>query len=160
MRFFVVAIVTLALVPALVGTAFPAGYQVVGKEPCDCSSLVARGIYPDTLNKLHDAVYFPTVLAAVDHVAMDLKSVVTHLAAAPSAEAQESGVSAEDTKVAPEKSASPKEEKIQKEEKAKEAAPATVKKKKAKKKTTHSIKRNSKSQRKIKVPPSRKEEMH
>lgn len=157
MRFLVVAIVTLALVPGLVGTALSAGYQVVGKEPCNCSPLVARGIYPDTLNKLHDAVYFPTVLAAVDQVAMDLKSVVTHLAAAPAEEAQESGVASEDVKAAPQKSTT--EEKIQKEEKAKEAPPAAVKKK-AKKKTTHSNKRSSKKHKKIKVPPSQKEEMH
>jgi hypothetical protein len=157
MRFLVVAIVTLALVPGLVGTACSAGYQVVGKEDCDCSSLVARGVYPDTLNKLHQAVYFPTVISAVDRVAMDLKSVVIHLAAGPAAEPQESTVQEEDTKVAPEKATPPAEEKIRKEEKAKEATPATTTKKKIKKKTTQGIKKDGKPKKQIKVPPKKED---
>jgi hypothetical protein len=157
MRFLVVAIVTLALVPGLIGTARSAGYQVVGKEDCDCSSLVARGVYPDTLNKLHQAVYFPTVISAVDRVAMDLKSVVTHLAASPAAEPQESTLPTEETKIGPEKAAPPAEQKIQKEEKAKEATPATTKKKKANKKTTQSIKRKSTNKKQIKVPPHKED---
>ncbi len=152
MRFFIVALVALALVPGLTGTAGAAGYQVVGKEECTCSPLVARGVYPDTLNKLHQAVYFPTLIAAVDQVAMDLKSVVTHFVEGPAAESQESASSAEETQAVQEKSASPAQEKVQKERKpAKEEKPAALKKKKS----THSLKKSSKKKR-IKVPSGAK----
>ncbi len=157
MRFLVVAIVALALVPGLTGIAGAAGYQVVGKEECDCSPLVARGIYPDTLNKLHQAVYFPTVISAVDQVAMDLKSVVTHFVVGDAAESQESTSSAEETKAVQEKSAPPAEEKVQKQEKpTKEEKPATLKKKKS----TRSLKQIDKKKKKIKVPSRTKEKLH
>ena len=156
MRFLVVAIVALALVPGFIGTAGAAGYQVVGKEACDCSPLVARGVYPDTLNKLHQAVYFPTVIAAVDQVAMDLKSVVTHFVVGSPAESQESTPSAEEIKTIQEKSASPAEEKVQKDEKpAKEEKPATLKKKKS----TRSLKQSDSKKKKIKVPSRAKEKL-
>jgi hypothetical protein len=157
MRFVVVAIVALALVTGLSGFAGAAGYQVVGKEDCNCSPLVARGIYPDTLNKLHQAVYFPTVIAAVDQVAMDLKSVVTHFVVGGVPEEQESASSTEETKAIQEKSAPAAEEKVQKKEKpAKEEKPATLKKKKS----TRSVKQVDTKKKKIKVPSRAKEKLH
>jgi hypothetical protein len=157
MRFLVVAVVALAMVSGLSGTAGSAGYQVVGKEECDCSPLVARGVYPDTLNKLHQAVYFPSVISVVDQLAMDLKSFVTHFMVGSAPESQESVTPTEDTKAVKEKSAPPAEEKLQKEEKpAKEETPAAVKKKKS----PHQQKQIDKKKKKIKVPPRAKEKLN
>ena len=113
-------------------------------------------MYPDTLNKLHQAVYFPTVVAAVDQVAMDLKSVVTHFVVGDAAESQESTSSAEETRASRKSPRPPAEEKVQKDEKpTKEEKPATLKKKKS----TRSLKQSDSKKKKIKVPSRAKEKL-
>jgi protoporphyrinogen oxidase len=77
MRSFVVAAALCAFLGALVpGTVGAVGLYVVGKEDCDCSPLVARGIYPDTLNKIQEAVAFPQIALALDRVAVELRGML------------------------------------------------------------------------------------
>jgi hypothetical protein len=77
MRSFVVAAAMCVLLGALLpGTAGAVGLYVVGKEDCDCSPLVARGIYPDTLNKIQEAVAFPQIAVALDRVAVEVRGML------------------------------------------------------------------------------------
>jgi hypothetical protein len=62
-----------------------AGVYAVGKEECNCSSLVARGIIPDSLNKLKEAIFFPELSLAVQGLAEEFRSVLMHLAPKPPA---------------------------------------------------------------------------
>ncbi len=62
-----------------------AGVYAVGKEECNCSSLVARGIIPDSLNKLKEAIFFPELSLAVQNLAEEFRSALIHLAPKPAA---------------------------------------------------------------------------
>jgi hypothetical protein len=65
---------------------------VVGKECPDCSPLVARGIYPDSLNVIKEAFVLPQLVAALDQVAVEVRTAVLQIGAPPTsayAETQE-----------------------------------------------------------------------
>ncbi len=66
------------------GNSQAVGLYVVGKEDCDCSPLVARGIVPDTLNKLKEAFVLPQMIQALDWIALEIKGMVANLGPAPS----------------------------------------------------------------------------
>jgi hypothetical protein len=75
MRSFVVAALVCVLLGGLIpGTAGAVGLYAVGKEDCSCSPLTVRGIVPDTLNKIHEALFFPQVAGMLDRVAMNIKA--------------------------------------------------------------------------------------
>ena len=73
------AAVCLLLAWVLAGTAAAVGLQAVGKEPCNCDPLVARGIVPDTANKLKSAVDFPQIAVALDRLAADVRTLLGQL---------------------------------------------------------------------------------
>jgi hypothetical protein len=155
MRRLVVAMVCLALVAAFAGTVGAVGLQVVGKEACTCSPLVGRGIVPDTVNEIHDALYFPTLMGALDQVAINVRTFVEQLGTAEVPEA-EAPAAKEEAKPSTDKTSTEekvtKPEKTVKEEKAvKEETKSTVKKKPA----THARKPTKKPAR-VKVPDQAK----
>lgn len=75
MRSFVVAALVCVLLGGLYpGTAGAVGLYAVGKEDCSCSPLVARGVIPDTLNKIHEALFLPQLAGALDKAALNIKA--------------------------------------------------------------------------------------
>ncbi len=81
MRRILIAVLSIVLVAAWLGQSQAVGLYVVGKEDCNCSPLVARGIVPDTLNLLTDALLFPHIAVALDKVALEIQSVLSGLTA-------------------------------------------------------------------------------
>ncbi len=81
---------------ALAGNAVAVGLQAVGKEPCNCDPLVARGIVPDPVNKLKSAFDFQQISIALDRLALDVKTALSQFGSgAPSNGAPELTAKAE-----------------------------------------------------------------
>lgn len=135
MRSLVVAVtVCIMIAGALAQRSEAVGFEVVGKEDCKCSPLVARGIIPDTLNKLKEAFVFPSLFVVVERVAGEIKAITSQFGAKPMAAVEPS--------IPPpalEKKTEPKEKPV-------EMKP--VKEKKAK-----SAKKKPSKARRIKQPP-------
>ena len=77
MRYFVIA--TVLSILALCTTwesARAVGYDVTGKEKCVCSPLTARGIYPDTLNNLKEALILPRLGFIAERLAQEIKAIL------------------------------------------------------------------------------------
>lgn len=138
MRYITVLSVVFALMALFLGNAGAAGMVVMGKEPCDCSSLVARGIIPDPLNKLADMLYFPQVASALDSVAVEVRSML----AQPEEEAT----------VEPEEEAKQPKEKSTLEEKPEKPAKEAIRHSEKKKKVAQSKKPTHKKKKRVKVP--------
>jgi len=83
----IVAAVFVALATVWVGNAQAVGLYAVGKEDCDCSPLTARGIVPDTLNKLQEAFLLSHIAAALDKVAVEIRGMVDQIGKPPITEA-------------------------------------------------------------------------
>ncbi len=83
----IVAAIFVVLTTVWIGHSQAAGLYVVGKEDCDCSSLTARGIVPDTLNKLKEAFLLAHIAAALDKVAVEIKGMVDQFGKPPVVEA-------------------------------------------------------------------------
>ncbi|MFH0823668.1 MAG: hypothetical protein V2B18_13040 [Pseudomonadota bacterium] len=58
------------------------GVYTPGKEQCNCSPMVARGVYPDTLNLLHEAFVFPSINNTIDRIAVEVKSLISQFSLA------------------------------------------------------------------------------
>ncbi|HMK33798.1 MAG TPA: hypothetical protein VK463_01940 [Desulfomonilaceae bacterium] len=145
MRSISIALVSICLAAALVGNSYAVGLYVVGKEDCDCSPLVARGIVPDTLNKMKEAFLFPQIAEVLDRIGIEVKAMLAGLGPAP-AEAAETPAITEQTegKAKTEMEKAPaKEEKPAVEKPAKHKKPTAELKKVEKKKT----------KKKVKMPP-------
>lgn len=80
MRYVVVA-GAIALVVAVVGVQYSwaVGFDVVGKEKCECGPLVSRGIIPDTLNKLKEALLLDKLAALLDWAAADTGALIAQV---------------------------------------------------------------------------------
>jgi hypothetical protein len=131
------AAVCLLLSWGLAGNAVAVGLQAVGKEPCNCDPLVARGIVPDTVNKLKSALDFPQISVVLDRLALDVRTVLSQFGSgAPSNGAPELTAKAEP----PEKVTAKPPPEIK--------PPAKPKKKIAKKLT-----KKPKAKKKVKRPP-------
>ena len=90
MRSYIIAVlVTIALATACVGNVYAVGVYTVGKEECNCSPLVARGIIPDPINKLHEALLFPHLAIVLDKIAIALKDMVGQIGTPPTAAFEE-----------------------------------------------------------------------
>lgn len=146
MRSFVIAAaVCVALATVWIGNAQAVGLYVVGKEDCSCSPLTARGIAPDTLNKLHEAFLVSHIAAALDKMAVELKGMFDQFGKPPVTEA--SAVPAETPET--------KEKPAVEEKPVKEKKPAIEKKsgKKDKKAGIQSAKVDkSKKKKRVKMP--------
>jgi hypothetical protein len=152
MRSFIIAVVvTIALAAAGVGNVHAVGLYVVGKEECNCSALVAKGIIPDTLNKLHEALLLPQLAMVLDKIAVGIKDMVSQTggpSAAESEEAIKEGEQAPELKEKPAGAKKPGKEAIP----LKERKPAIEKKSiKGKKPTSHMKK--GKKKKHVKMPP-------
>ena len=116
MRSFLIAVaVCIVLVASFPGMADAVGLYTVGKEECNCSPLVARGIKPDVLNKLGEAFAFPEIALALDRLALAVRGSLSQFEAPEPAAVEEP--------------ATPEEEAPAVKEKEKEEKPAAVKKK-------------------------------
>ncbi|MFC1833344.1 hypothetical protein ACFL2Q_01250 [Thermodesulfobacteriota bacterium] len=76
MRLFLIAAASGIMLAVLLGNAHAVGRYVVGKEDCACAPLITKGKVPDTLNKLHHALYFPSLGRAVDRIAAEVKAIL------------------------------------------------------------------------------------
>jgi hypothetical protein len=147
MRSFVIAVVAICLATALMGNAFAVGLYVVGKEDCDCSPLVAKGIVPDTVNKLTEALLFPQIAAVLDQIGQQVRAMLAGFGPT-SAEAAEPPAMTEQTTDGKEKTEVEKTP-------AKEEKPAVEKPAKSKKPTAQlkGIQKKKKAKKKVKMPP-------
>jgi hypothetical protein len=140
MRSFTIAIICTCVFLALVGSSHAVGLYVVGKEECNCSPLVARGIVPDTLNQLTEALWFPQVAVALDRIAVELKAMLASVGPQPEE------VNGEKLK-APEETPETKSE-IEKKPQEKPAV-----QKPAKHKQSKAPAKKIKKKKKVKIPP-------
>jgi hypothetical protein len=71
----------IALVVAAAGAqcSWAVGYTVVGKEKCECGPLVSRGIIPDTLNKLKEALFLDRLAFILDRLAADGRALMAQV---------------------------------------------------------------------------------
>lgn len=78
MRYYVIALVAvLYLAFGCLTQSHAVGYYAVGKEDCRCSPLVERGIIPDTLNQLGEALILPRLGWAIERLALELRAVAS-----------------------------------------------------------------------------------
>jgi len=74
--FFVATVICVCVAIALLGVAQAAGTYVAGKEEGDRSSLSAKGVIPDTLNKVSQAFAFGFIGRAIDRIAGEVKAIL------------------------------------------------------------------------------------
>ncbi|MBI5251535.1 MAG: hypothetical protein HY912_18755 [Desulfomonile tiedjei] len=140
MRSIVIAVaICVALTTVWIGNAQAVGLYVVGKEDCNCSPLVARGIIPDPLNKLKEAFLLSHIASALDKMAIEIKGVFDQFGKPPVSDAAAVPPETTETKEKPsveEKPAKVKKPSIEKksEKKEKKAGIQSAKADKSKKK--------------------------
>jgi hypothetical protein len=153
MRSYIIAVlVTIALATACVGNVYAVGVYTVGKEECNCSPLVARGIIPDPINKLHEALLFPHLAIVLDKIAVALKDMVGQIGAPPTAafeEAIKKGEEASELKGKPAIEKKPGKEEVS----PKEEKPVIEKKSIKGKKPAAHLKKDQKKKKRVKIPP-------
>ena len=140
----IAAALCVALATVWSGSAQAVGLYVVGKEDCNCSPLAARGIVPDPLNKMTEALLLPQFAEVLDRIALEIKGMLDQIGKPPVAETAAVAPEAEVTKEKP-----ALEEKPAKEEK---AAVEKKPEKKAKKASLQSAKEDKKKKKKVKMP--------
>lgn len=98
MRYMVVA-GAVVLIAAVAGVQYAAavGYDVVGKEKCSCDPLVARGALPDTVNKLHEALFVPKIAFILDRIAVEGRAMLAQFGAGAQPEVQETAAAPSST---------------------------------------------------------------
>ncbi len=74
--FFVATVICAFVATALLGSAQAAGTYVAGKEEGDRSSLSARGVIPDTLNKVSHAFPLAFIGRVIDRIAGEVKAIL------------------------------------------------------------------------------------
>jgi hypothetical protein len=140
MRALCIALLVVLLSVATITYSHAVGLYLVGKEDCSCSELVAKGIYPDTINKLTEALMFPQLALVLDKVGEQVQLMLANIGAPPTDGSTEAALrNLEDV--------TDKEEKISKTE-----APE-IKKSPAKKAASHLKKTAKKKKLRIQKPP-------
>jgi len=77
MRYLVIAtVLSILVLSGMPDSARAVGYDVAGKEECVCSPLVARGICPDTLNNLKEALVLPKLGFLAERLAQEIKAIL------------------------------------------------------------------------------------
>lgn len=140
----IAAAICVALATVWSGSAQAVGLYVVGKEDCNCSPLTARGIVPDPLNKMTEALLLPQFAEVLDRIALEIKGMIDQVGKPPVAETAAVAPEAEVTKEKP-----TVEEKPAKEEK---AAIEKKPEKKAKKAALHAKEKAKKKKKPVKMP--------
>jgi hypothetical protein len=154
MRSFIIAVlVTIALAAACVGNVHAVGLYAVGKEECNCSPLVARGIIPDPINKLHEALLLPQLAMILDKIAIGIKDMIGQTGGPSAATSEEEIKRGEEAQELKEKPAI--EKKSDKEDIAPKEEKPAVEKKSIKKKPAMQLKKDSgkKKKKRVPVPP-------
>jgi hypothetical protein len=82
MRAVMIAVLCIVLA-AVASQSHAVGLYVVGKEDCNCSPLVARGIVPDALNVLKEAFLFPQLTYALDRLAQEVQTMLVQIGSPP-----------------------------------------------------------------------------
>ncbi len=139
----IAAAICVAMATVWSGSAQAVGLYVVGKEDCNCSSLTARGIVPDPLNKMTEALLLPQFAEVLDRIALEIKGMLDQVGRPPVAETAAVAPEAEVTKEKPSV-----EEKPAKEEK------AAVEKKPGKKEKKAGLQatKEKKKKKRVKMP--------
>jgi len=114
----IIGAIVCLLAGAFVGSAEAVGYYVVGKEDCRCSSLVQRGVIPDTLNKFQEILAFPGLTAFMERLGSSMHGFVAQFEEAAPVEVGETAPANEEAAAAKEKPADVKkhETEVKKEE--------------------------------------------
>src|SRR5208283_2406316 len=111
-----------------------------------------RGIIPDPLNKLHEALLFPQLAMILDKIAVGIKDMVGQVGMPPTAASEEAIKKGEDASELKEKPTI--EKKPGKEEVSpKEEKPAIEKKPNKKKKPAVEWNKHKRKRRPVKIPP-------
>ena len=151
MKSLVMALVmTVAFNLVLASQAGAVGLYAVGKEQISCSPLVARGIVPDTWNKLTEALLVPQISWALDKLAVEMKTMLSQLGSPPVTGVSETASVTKEDVIAPVEKVKEKPKEAVAEKPAKKIKKAEVKKdtKESKVKKT-----SDKPKKRIKVPP-------
>ncbi len=147
-----IIVIAVALTVALNGFFAPpanaVGLYAVGKEQISCSPLVARGIVPDTWNKLSEALLVSQISWAIDRLAVEMKTMLSQFGAPPTNNGPETASIVKDEILAPKDKEKIKESFDEKPvTKTKKAEVKKVSKDKKDKKAS------DKPKKRIKVPP-------
>jgi len=147
MRSFTIALaICLFSAVSFTGNAGAVGLQAVGKEECVCDPLVARGIVPDTLNKIKLALVFPEFGIALDRFAVEMKAILGQFGLTNGQpEGAERIAKAEPTEKALDKAK-------EKEKDVREVAPKHKKKKKIAKASTKKRAKKAAKKKRVKMP--------
>ncbi|MCL5125449.1 MAG: hypothetical protein M1511_13330 [Deltaproteobacteria bacterium] len=83
MRYFLVSLLCVAALFAFYSNSMAVGVYTPGKELCDCSPFVQRGVIPDTWNKLTQALLIPQICWAIDRFTIEAKAVINQFGQPP-----------------------------------------------------------------------------
>lgn len=147
MRYLLVSLLWVATLFAFSSNSMAVGVYTPGKEPINCSSLVKRGVIPDTWNKLTEALLIPQICWAIDKVAIEAKAVIAQFGQPPTSENSEVAP-AKETKEIKDESSSLAKGKIKK--------LSNTKKKQAASSSKISLKKKKKTETKKAKPAAKK----
>jgi hypothetical protein len=68
--------VVCALSAMMAGSVLAVGMVSVGEGKCDCPSLVAKGVVPDTINRLKETLVFMKLAPVLDRIAGEIKAML------------------------------------------------------------------------------------
>lgn len=89
MRYIFVSLLLVAALFAFSSNCSAVGVYIPGKETCDCSPLIQRGIIPDTWNKLTEALLIPQISWAIDKLTLEAKAVISQFGQPPTSQTSE-----------------------------------------------------------------------
>lgn len=144
-------VMTVAFACVFAPQAEAVGLYAVGKEQISCSPLVARGIVPDTWNKLGEALLVPQISWALDRLAVEMKTMLSQFGAPPVTSVAETASVTKDDIIAPIDKPLEKPKDVVEDKPAKKIKKAEVKK--DKKDTKPKKATDNKPKKRIKVPP-------
>jgi hypothetical protein len=147
--------VSIVLAIACVGNVHAVGLYAVGKEECNCSPLVARGIIPDPLNKLKEALLLPQMAMVLDKIVVEIKGMIGQVGGPSAAASEEAIKQGEEAPELKEKQAIEKKGSKEEVSPPKEEKPALEKKPIRKPKPALHLKKDDgkKKKRRVKIPP-------
>lgn len=143
-------VMTVAFACVFAPQAEAVGLYAVGKEQISCSPLVARGIVPDTWNKLGEALLVPQISWALDKLAVEMKTMLGQFGAPPVTSVAETASVSKEAIIAPNDKPLEKPKELVEEKPVKKIKKAEVRKDK---KDTKPKKATDKPKKRIKVPP-------
>ncbi len=150
MRYIFVSLLLVAALFAFSSNSSAVGVYIPGKETCDCSPLVQRGVIPDTWNKLTEALLIPQISWAIDRLTLEAKAVISQFGQPPTSQTAEVS-SSKESKVLKDEPLPLVKEKIRKIEK-KKKKPVVSAAKTNSKKAKKTDDKSGKPKKRIKAP--------